>query len=99
MNKTSTDITALVSQLTLEEKAQLCTGADFWHTVAIERLNIPSILLSDGPYGLRKQVAVADHLGLNEAIKAVCFPAGCLTAASFDPQIDRKSTRLNSSHL
>ena len=90
MNKTSTDITALVSQLTLEEKAQLCTGADFWHTVAIERLNIPSILLSDGPYGLRKQVAVADHLGLNEAIKAVCFPAGCLTAASFDPQIMQK---------
>ena len=78
------DITALVSQLTLEEKAGLCSGSDFWHTKAVERLGIPSTMVSDGPHGLRKQDQEADHLGVNESIKAVCFPAACATAASFD---------------
>ena len=78
------DIKALVSQLTLEEKAGLCSGADFWHTKAVERLGIPSTMVSDGPHGLRKQNQEADHLGVNESIKAVCFPAACATAASFD---------------
>lgn len=78
------DIKALVSQLTLEEKAGLCSGADFWHTKAVERLGIPSTMVSDGPHGLRKQDEAADHLGVNDSIEAVCFPAACATAASFD---------------
>lgn len=73
----------LIAQMTLEEKAGLCSGADFWHTKAVERLGIPAVMVSDGPHGLRKQDDKADHLGVNDSIKAVCFPAGCATASSF----------------
>ena len=78
------DIKKMISQMTLEEKASLCSGADFWHTKAVERLNIPAVMVSDGPHGLRKQDMAGDHLGANESIKAVCFPTACATAASFD---------------
>ena len=84
------DIKALVSQMTLEEKAGLCSGDDFWHTKAVERLGIPRTMVSDGPHGLRKQDDKADHLGINDSIKAVCFPAACATAASFDPELIRR---------
>ncbi len=80
----------LISQMTLEEKASLCSGLDFWHTKGIERLGIPSGMVSDGPHGLRKQDQTADHLGINDSIKAVCFPAGCATASSFDRDLLRK---------
>ena len=79
-----TEIKKLVSQLTLEEKAGLCSGGDFWHTKAVERLGIPAAMVSDGPHGLRKQNQEGDHLGINDSIKAVCFPAGCGAAASFN---------------
>lgn len=81
------DIKKIISQMTLEEKAGLCSGADFWHTKGVERLSVPSVMVSDGPHGLRKQDLEADHLGINESIKAVCFPAGCGTAASFNPEL------------
>ena len=81
------DIKALVSRLTLEEKAGLCSGADFWHTKAVERLGIPASMVSDGPHGLRKQDEEVDHLGINDSIKAVCFPAASATAASFDREM------------
>ena len=66
------DIKALVSQMTLEEKAGLLSGDDFWHTKAVERLGIPRTMVSDGPHGLRKQSEAADHLGINDSIEAVC---------------------------
>lgn len=81
---TKEKIRDLIAQMTLEEKASLCSGADFWHTKSCERLGIPASMVSDGPHGLRKQNDKADHLGVNESIKAVCFPAGCGTAASFN---------------
>ncbi len=80
----------LILQMTLEEKAGLCSGLDFWHTKGIERLGIPSEMVSDGPHGLRKQDQAADHLGINDSIQAVCFPAGCATASSFDRDLARK---------
>lgn len=80
-------IKELISQMTLEEKASLCSGSDFWHTQAIERLGIPSLMITDGPHGLRKQVGASDHLGLNESVEAVCFPAGCATGSSFDTEL------------
>ena len=83
-------IRELISQMTLKEKAGLCSGADFWHTKAVERIGIPSVAVSDGPHGLRKQDDEADHLGLNESIKAVCFPAGCALASSFDRKLAGK---------
>ena len=80
------DIKALVSQMTLEEKCGLLSGLDFWHTKPVDRLGVPSVMVSDGPHGLRKQDMEADHLGMNESIKAVCMPAACATAASFDKE-------------
>ena len=84
------DVKKLVSQMTLEEKAGLCSGDDFWHTKAVERLGIPRVMVSDGPHGLRKQSDAADHLGINDSIRAVCFPAASATAASFDPDMIRE---------
>lgn len=78
------DIKAIVKQMTLEEKAGMCSGEDFWHLKSVERLGIPSVMVSDGPHGLRKQDQEADHLGANDSIKAVCFPTACATACSFD---------------
>ncbi len=78
------DIQKLIAEMTLEEKAGLCSGSDFWHTKAIERLGIPRVMVSDGPHGLRKQAQEGDHLGINDSIKAVCFPTGSALASSFD---------------
>ena len=82
------NIPELVKQLTLEEKAGLCSGADFWHTKAVERLGIPAMMVSDGPHGLRTQdMSQTDR---DTSIKAVCFPTGCASAASFDPALLRR---------
>lgn len=78
------DVKALLSKMTLEEKASMCSGGDFWHTKSVKRLGIPNVMVSDGPHGLRKQDLKADHLGVNVSIKAVCFPSACATACSFD---------------
>ena len=80
----------LVARMSLEEKASLLSGADFWHTKAVERLGIRPVMVSDGPHGLRKQDDKADHLGVNESIKAVCFPAACASTASFDRSLVRQ---------
>jgi len=80
----------LIAQMTLEEKAGLLSGQDFWHTKPVERLGIPRTMVSDGPHGLRKQDEEGDHLGINDSIKAVCFPAASATAASFDPDLLEK---------
>ena len=84
------EIRSIISQMTLEEKAGMCSGADFWHLKGIERLGIPSVMVTDGPHGLRKQAEGGDHLGINESEKAVCFPAGCATAASFDRELIKR---------
>ncbi len=76
------NIKKILKELTLEEKASLCSGADFWHTKAIERLAIPQIMVSDGPHGLRKNAE--DSSNPQEAIKAVCFPTASALACSFD---------------
>ena len=78
------DIKSIINELTLEEKASLCSGLDTWNTKPIERLGIPSVMLSDGPHGLRKQESKGDHLGFNESIPAVCFPSGSAIASSFN---------------
>jgi beta-glucosidase len=74
----------LINQMTLEEKASLMSGQNFWNTKAIERLGIPSIMLTDGPHGLRKQGGKADHLGLNKSLPATCYPTAATLANSWD---------------
>lgn len=81
------DIRSLISKLTLEEKAALLQGATTWTTKSVDRLNIPSVFLSDGPVGLRKQAGAADHLGLNASVPATCFPTAATMANSWDIEL------------
>ena len=67
---TSTNVTTLLSELTLEEKASLCLGSNFWHTAPVDRLGVPAIMLSDGPHGLRRQPDRGDHVGLSGSLPA-----------------------------
>lgn len=78
------DIPKLLNELTLEEKISLLSGANFWNTQGIERLDIPSIMLTDGPHGLRKQSGAQDNLGLNSSVPATCFPTASALASSWD---------------
>lgn len=79
-------VSKVISSLSLEEKASLCSGLDFWHTKAVGE--VPSVMLSDGPQGLRKQdTDNPDALGVNDSIVSVCFPAACAAAASFDTEL------------
>lgn len=77
----------LVSQLSLEEKVALCSGEDFWHTKSIPHVNIPSLMMCDGPHGLRKQPGDAQFLEMNDSEEAICFPTAATTACSFDVQL------------
>ena len=78
------DIKNLISQMTLEEKASLCSGKNFWNLKGIERLGIPSIMVTDGPHGLRKQAGDADHVGLHDSVPATCFPTASALAATWN---------------
>lgn len=78
------DIKRLIKELTLEEKAGLCSGEDFWHTKAVERLGLPPVMVSDGPHGLRKIARRQDRIDQSESVKAVCFPTASALACSFD---------------
>lgn len=81
------DIQNLVSQMTLEEKASLCSGNGVWYSKEIKRLGIPSVMMTDGPHGLRKQVEGGDHIGLNDSVPATCFPTAAGLACSFDREL------------
>ena len=81
------DVKTLLKQMTIDEKVSLACGYDFWRTRAIERLNIPQVMMCDGPHGLRKQKGQGDHLGINESIETVCYPSASALAASFDTEL------------
>lgn len=85
------EIEKILKELTLEEKASLVTGADSWKTKSIERLDIPSVTVSDGPHGLRKQPSAKENnIGINDSIPATCFPPASLTSCSFDRNLIEK---------
>ncbi|WEG08209.1 glycoside hydrolase family 3 C-terminal domain-containing protein [Microbacterium horticulturae] len=79
-----------VNGLTLEQKASLTSGADFWTTKAVPDAGIPSIMLTDGPHGLRKQAGSSDHLGIADSVPATCFPPAVGLGASFDPALAKR---------
>ena len=81
-----TKINEIISELTLEEKASLCSGRDDWSTQPIERLNIPWIWLSDGPHGLRRAPAT-NKAGYGDQHPATCFPTASALAASWDTDL------------
>jgi beta-glucosidase len=80
----------IVERLSLEEKASLCSGKDFWNLKALDRLGLGSIMVTDGPHGLRKQAGASDHLGINQSVPAACFPAACAGSCSFDRELLRE---------
>lgn len=80
----------LISKMTLEEKASLCSGKDFWHLKKLEKFNIPEIMVCDGPHGLRKQTGSQDNLGINGSEPATCFPTAVTSACSWDPELLRE---------
>lgn len=78
------NIEKMIQEMTLEEKASLCSGADFWHTETIDRVDLPRVMVSDGPHGLRKQGEITDHMGVAESVEAVGFPTASAMACSFN---------------
>ncbi|MEO8830334.1 glycoside hydrolase family 3 C-terminal domain-containing protein [Lapillicoccus sp.] len=85
-NTKDTEISAdPLTSCTLEQKASLTSGLDFWHTKAVP--GVPSIMLTDGPHGVRKQVAGSDHLGLQESVPSTCFPPAVTLGSSWDPEL------------
>lgn len=84
----------VLGKMTAEEKARILSGADFWHTEAFPELDVPRIMMSDGPHGLRKSVMEETDTDNDiPPIEAVCFPAACATSASFDKELMAKLGR------
>lgn len=80
----------LIRKLTLAQKCALLSGADVFKTRVIKSAGIPSIWLSDGPHGLRKQAGASDHLGLNPSEPATCFPTAATTACSWNTELGER---------
>lgn len=77
----------IIDRLTLAQKAALMSGRTTWETVGFEEEGVPSIFLSDGPHGIRKQEGAGDHLGLNASVPATCFPTAATLANSWDQDL------------
>jgi beta-glucosidase len=76
------NIQSLIAQMTLEEKAALCTGASSWTTTPVERLGIPEMIVSDGPHGVRR-VADINSMAI-QSLPATCFPTASCLASTWD---------------
>ena len=84
------NIKEIISKMTLEDKISLCTGEDFWHTKKMEKYGIPSIMMCDGPHGLRCQKGVADIMGINDSLPATCFPTAVTAGATWNRELYRR---------
>lgn len=80
----------IIHQMTLEEKALMMSGKNTWETVDFEKYGIPSMAMSDGPHGLRRQAGAGDHLGLNASLPATCFPTAAAVANSWDEELGQE---------
>ena len=83
----------IITKLTLEQKCALLSGETVFTTRGYKNAGIPSITLSDGPNGVRKQAGAADHLGLNPSVPATCFPTAATVACSWDPALGEQLGR------
>ena len=81
------NIKEIIGRMTLEDKISLCTGADFWRTKAMEQYGICSIMVSDGPHGLRCQMGEADMIGINQSVPATCFPTAVTSGATWNREL------------
>lgn len=83
----------IIAKLNLEQKCALLSGAGTFTTRGCPKAGVPSITLSDGPNGVRKQAGTADHLGLNPSVPATCFPTAATVACSWDPALGEQLGR------
>ena len=83
----------IIAKLNLEQKCALLSGAGTFTTRGCPKTGVPSITLSDGPNGVRKQAGAADHLGLNPSVPATCFPTAATVACSWDPALGEEIGR------
>ena len=84
LSKQSSEI---VAEMSLKEKAAFCSGKNFWYLKSLDRLELPSIMVTDGPHGLRKQDSQADHVGLNASVPATCFLTASALACSWNVEL------------
>lgn len=82
-----------ITKLNLEQKCALLSGDTVFTTRGCKNAGVPSITLSDGPNGVRKQAGAADHLGLNPSVPATCFPTAATVACSWDPALGEEIGR------
>ncbi|WP_416971747.1 glycoside hydrolase family 3 C-terminal domain-containing protein [Streptomyces sp. 4F14] len=75
------------SRLSLEQKAALLAGQDFWSTLPVEEAGVPSVVMTDGPHGVRRQVGAFDHLGIYESLPSTCFPPAVAVGSSWDVEV------------
>ena len=80
----------IIDNMTLKEKAAFLSGKSEWQTRDFPRLDIPAIFCSDGPNGVRKQAGAGDHLGINPAVPATCFPTAAAMANSWDEELEQR---------
>lgn len=83
------DVAAVLAALTVEERAALLDGSDFWRTQPIDRLGVPAIMMTDGPHGVRKQ-ADGDQIGIGSSEPATCFPPAATLASTWDRDLLRR---------
>ena len=79
------DVETVLAAMTVEEKAALVAGTDFWYTNPVSRLGVPSLCVSDGPHGLRKQIGEADN-GIATSEPATAFPTAAALASGWNPE-------------
>jgi beta-glucosidase len=83
----TSDPTRDVADLPLERKAQLLSGRDFWSTEPIAEAGLPSVLMTDGPHGVRRQQGSSDQIGFLDSLPATCFPPAVAVGSSWDPEL------------
>ncbi|MFJ9626221.1 glycoside hydrolase family 3 C-terminal domain-containing protein [Streptomyces sp. NPDC101175] len=76
-----------LSRLSLEQKAALLSGQDFWSTHPVQDAGLPSVVLTDGPHGVRRQVGEFDHMGIYQSLPSTCFPPAVAVGSSWDPEV------------
>ena len=82
------NIESIVTQMTLEEKAALCTGATAWTTISIDRLGVPELFMADGPHGVRRATDLSE---LNQqSLPATCFPTASCLASTWNKDLIRQ---------
>ena len=84
------NIKEIISKMTLKDKISLCTGGDFWHTKEMKEYGIPSVMMCDGPHGLRCQKGDADMIGINDSLPATCFPTAVTAGATWNRELYRR---------